>query len=73
MVGKRRVPCPVCDQPVDLADAQASKFLPFCSERCRTIDLGRWYNEGYSVPVKTRRLLDELLGDADKSPEEEGS
>jgi hypothetical protein len=26
--------------------------FPFCSERCRTIDLGRWLGEGYRVPIE---------------------
>jgi endogenous inhibitor of DNA gyrase (YacG/DUF329 family) len=26
---------------------------PFCSRRCRMIDLGRWLGEGYRVPEKT--------------------
>lgn len=26
--------------------------MPFCSQRCWQIDLGRWLGEGYSVPVK---------------------
>lgn len=25
--------------------------VPFCSERCRTIDLGRWLGESYQMPV----------------------
>lgn len=44
--------CPVCDTPFDPAQ---SKAMPFCSERCRTIDLGRWLSEGYAVPDETPR------------------
>ena len=40
-------PCPICRQPFDLETTLAP---PFCSERCRTIDLGRWISESYSVP-----------------------
>jgi endogenous inhibitor of DNA gyrase (YacG/DUF329 family) len=29
--------------------------MPFCSHRCRQIDLGRWLDEGYSVPVERER------------------
>ena len=43
--------CPVCDASVDLATAATP---PFCGERCRLIDLGRWLDEGYSVPEKPR-------------------
>jgi hypothetical protein len=35
--------CPVCGKPV----AEASK--PFCSERCRDVDLGRWLTGSYVI------------------------
>lgn len=28
----------------------ASKYRPFCSERCKEIDLGHWLSESYSIP-----------------------
>jgi uncharacterized protein len=40
--------CPVCKREFDAATSPAK---PFCSERCRTIDLGRWLGESYSLPV----------------------
>jgi len=42
--------CPVCKKSVKSADAE----FPFCSERCRTIDLGRWASGQYviSSPLK---------------------
>ncbi len=43
--------CPVCDAAVDLA---TTPTVPFCSERCRLIDLGRWLDEAYGVPEKPR-------------------
>ena len=39
--------CPVCDAPVNL---ETTSTVPFCSDRCRLIDLGRWLDEAYSVP-----------------------
>lgn len=33
--------------------------MPFCSQRCRRIDLGRWLGEDYSVPVLRRDEDDE--------------
>ncbi|HEX8747586.1 MAG TPA: DNA gyrase inhibitor YacG [Pyrinomonadaceae bacterium] len=39
--------CPICDQPVKWQD---NPFRPFCSERCKLIDFGRWANEEYRVP-----------------------
>jgi len=41
--------CPICEKHFDPATSPA---MPFCSERCRQIDLGRWLREVYSVPVE---------------------
>lgn len=38
--------CPICKKQVSLGDPEA----PFCSERCRLIDLGNWASEKYVVP-----------------------
>jgi hypothetical protein len=46
----RVVACPSCGKPV--AWTPASRFRPFCSERCRAIDLGAWAAEEYRVPVR---------------------
>jgi len=40
-------PCPICRKPVDL---KTSPWRPFCSERCRTRDLGAWAAEAYRIP-----------------------
>lgn len=40
------VPCPTCKTPVSLG----VEFFPFCSGRCRLIDLGRWADEEYRIP-----------------------
>jgi uncharacterized protein len=42
------VKCPTCGQPVYWGEA--SKHRPFCSERCRMIDLGAWASDRYVVP-----------------------
>jgi endogenous inhibitor of DNA gyrase (YacG/DUF329 family) len=42
--------CPICEREFDPATEGAVK--PFCSERCRTIDLGRWLGESYSLPAE---------------------
>lgn len=41
--------CPICRKPVSW-EGNASR--PFCSERCRMIDLGNWINGKYNVPVE---------------------
>ncbi len=42
--------CPVCGGSVDPSKTPS---MPFCSERCRLIDLKRWLGEEYSVPDQT--------------------
>ena len=37
-------PCPVCGRPA------APALRPFCSERCRQVDLGRWLAGDYAIP-----------------------
>jgi len=37
--------CPICKKPV----SSTAPDFPFCSERCRTIDLGKWASGGYVV------------------------
>jgi endogenous inhibitor of DNA gyrase (YacG/DUF329 family) len=57
--------CPVCDADVDL---QRTPTVPFCSERCRLIDLGRWLDEAYAVPEPKRRDDDEQDGEESVEP-----
>lgn len=44
------VACPQCGAEV-LWDAKISPYRPFCSERCKLIDLGQWASENYRVPL----------------------
>jgi len=44
-------------------DAKANPYRPFCSERCKLIDLGAWASEAYRVPVQA----------APEPPEEPGN
>ncbi|MTD33387.1 DNA gyrase inhibitor YacG [Paludibacterium sp. dN 18-1] len=46
------VHCPTCQAPVRWE--VASRYRPFCSERCKLIDLGQWATESYRV-LKPRR------------------
>jgi endogenous inhibitor of DNA gyrase (YacG/DUF329 family) len=44
------VTCPICHKPVDDgALGQPGSTFPFCSERCRLIDLGRWLSGKYQI------------------------
>ena len=42
-LGKARA-CPICGKPA----TEASR--PFCSERCRDVDLNRWLSNSYAIP-----------------------
>jgi len=42
------VSCPTCQRPVEWSEA--SPFRPFCSDRCRLIDLGAWIAEKHVIP-----------------------
>lgn len=43
----QRVKCPTCQREIDWSQAP---FRPFCSERCRLIDLGAWLTEKHAIP-----------------------
>ena len=47
--------CPTCGEPVKWQD---NPFRPFCSERCKLIDFGRWANEEYSVPGEEKPAVE---------------
>lgn len=57
------VSCPRCGVQVEWAPEH--RYRPFCSERCKLIDLGAWANESYRVPVN------EKDGDPANSPGQE--
>lgn len=64
MVGKRKIglKCPICKKPV----GKAAQDFPFCSERCRTVDLGKWASGQYVVSSPVQDTDDDeiqILGD----------
>lgn len=47
--------CPICGKPAAEpapADVEKRSPRPFCSERCRLIDLGRWLDGEYQIPAE---------------------
>ena len=56
--------CPICSQQFGVS---ATEAFPFCSERCRKIDLGRWLNEEYSVPYERSDDGTEILPTEERS------
>lgn len=55
-------PCPICGQPVE------HKYRPFCSPRCRDIDLHRWFAGVYAVPAVEAEDSEEDGADGGASP-----
>ena len=49
MAAPRVVPCPQCGKTVEWTPS--SRWRPFCSERCKLIDLGAWATGAYRIPV----------------------
>lgn len=43
-----RVDCPTCGTKVEWTEVNS--FRPFCSDRCKQIDLGAWAEEKYTIP-----------------------
>jgi len=49
----KTVPCPRCGRAAAFS-REANPWRPFCSERCRVIDLGQWASESYRVPTEEK-------------------
>ncbi|MFP6737069.1 MAG: DNA gyrase inhibitor YacG [Rhodospirillales bacterium] len=49
---KKNRKCPMCGR------AAEEEYKPFCSKRCKQLDLGRWLDESYRVPVLESDDLD---------------
>lgn len=64
----REVSCPTCKKKFNYF---SSEFRPFCSERCRLIDLGQWLTESYSVPAE--KLTPDEIDTLEKLHEKENS
>ena len=51
--------CRYCDRPLDPADSQHRRHWPFCCERCRMAELGRWFDGRYVVSRPTDEVADD--------------
>lgn len=48
--------CPTCKRPVRVSRQEGEglpRFFPFCSERCKLVDLGAWFNADYRIAGKS--------------------
>jgi uncharacterized protein len=62
-----KLDCPVCKKPVE---SRAPDF-PFCSERCRLIDLGKWASGAYVISSPTQDVSDSVPDSPQKPSDEE--
>ncbi|MEQ1503115.1 MAG: DNA gyrase inhibitor YacG [Myxococcota bacterium] len=58
-------PCPICGTPVSLDATSPNRDRPFCSKRCRMIDLDRWLSGDYAIPGDS---VDTSSDDTDPDP-----
>ena len=57
----KKVKCPTCQTEIEWDKKNA--FRPFCSERCRLIDLGDWANETHRIPSSDPANLESISED----------
>lgn len=55
----QKLHCPICKKPV----RSGTEDFPFCSERCRLIDLGKWASGGYVISSPVQDISD-AIGDS---------
>lgn len=66
--------CPICKRKVSASVKGTSglpKSFPFCSERCKLIDLGAWLDADYRIPAKPDEELEESPGEPPSPDREE--
>ncbi|WP_323763540.1 DNA gyrase inhibitor YacG [Marinovum sp.] len=51
--------CPICAKPVD------DTYRPFCSKRCADLDLAKWLNGSYAVPLEEEDAFSDDQGPVD--------
>ncbi|HEY3449843.1 MAG TPA: DNA gyrase inhibitor YacG [Myxococcales bacterium] len=61
--------CPICKKPIP--GPKENEAFPFCSRRCRLIDLGKWLGGDYRVAGKPEENEDELRS-APAAPDDDG-
>jgi len=60
-----KIICPICK---DTTTWEENPWRPFCSERCKLIDLGKWVSDEYKIPIKSE---EEIEGIAEEEKKEE--
>jgi endogenous inhibitor of DNA gyrase (YacG/DUF329 family) len=61
MTSSSRLACPTCKRSI--VWSEEFPWRPFCSERCKLVDLGAWLTEAHAIPGEP---IDELAGDPNR-------
>jgi endogenous inhibitor of DNA gyrase (YacG/DUF329 family) len=61
-----RIRCPICRK---VTTWQENPWRPFCSERCKLVDLGKWASEEYRIEGKKEEVEDEEKESKDEKKE----
>lgn len=64
----RTAACPICKKSYGFERLSDQPFFPFCSERCKLVDLGRWIDGSYTI---SRELNEEELEIVEEMIEEQ--
>ncbi len=64
-MSEKKITCPICRKRTVWKD---NPYRPFCSERCRLIDLGKWASEEYRIPEQKKDIP---AGEKGKKEDEE--
>ena len=59
--------CPICSKRFTTASLDDLPSFPFCSERCRLVDLGRWIDGSYTISEKAPADEELELGEPDET------
>jgi len=60
--------CPICNKVMAYGE---NPYRPFCSERCKLVDLDNWLSERYRIPVNGDELSRTSSAPADESERDE--
>ncbi len=63
--------CPYCSKQFEFISVAQHKSFPFCCQRCRDIDLGKWFMGSYSIPGREGSAFDPESDDM--SPESDAT
>lgn len=65
--------CPICSKPFAVGRIDDLPTFPFCSERCRLVDLGRWVDGSYAIPGPPVEVDRDGPGGAARPPDVNGT